>query len=324
VDADFPPTIVDFILHLSTYGGAYTCVETLKVNIGPPQVVIVDDDLAHPLHYEDYYTAGFTAVRTPHVVWDKAVRASPPAETLATYPVVMWFSGDARSEVFSTEDVTNLQEFLDSGGRLFLTGQDMAQDLANDADSVFLRDYLHVRFVSGVPIIMAEGVPGDPIGDGQVLPLGGPGGAANQNSPDKLDPRDSHARPVYTYYGSDNVAGVRIIDDAYRAVFLGFGCEAIADGLPGYTKRDEVFTQVLTWLTREEIPYLPGDLNSDESVDPTDVAWLVDYVYRNRDMPMLPNAADVNADCWIDPLDVAFLVYLVYQGQGELLPGCVE
>ncbi len=324
VDETFPPTIVDFQLDYSANGGAYSHSETITMNVGQPQFFIVDDDESFPGNYEQYFTHWLDTSRTPYILWGKDTLLSPPGDTMALCPITVWFTGNWRSEVLSTEDVANLRDFLDGGGRLFMTGQDIAQDLANDADSTFLLDYLHVRFVPGIPMILADGVPGDSIGDGHTLPLGGPGGAANQNSPDKIEPTDDVAQPCYTYYNSSDVAGVHIATGPYRVVFLGFGAESIANGLPGYTKREEVFTKIFNWLAGITSEYTPGDLNDDLNVDPLDVAYLVNYVYRMSDPPAVLNSADVNADCTVDPLDVTFLVYYVYLSLGELLPGCVE
>ncbi|MFC1476019.1 M6 family metalloprotease domain-containing protein [Candidatus Zixiibacteriota bacterium] len=54
VDAGFPPTIVDFELAYTADGG-YAHTETLTVDVGPPQVVVVDDDEAVHLEYEEYF-----------------------------------------------------------------------------------------------------------------------------------------------------------------------------------------------------------------------------------------------------------------------------
>ncbi|MFC1476124.1 M1 family aminopeptidase [Candidatus Zixiibacteriota bacterium] len=318
------PTLVHVELTLATGDGQFALVDTLRINIGDPQVLVIDDDQGNPLQYEEYYLEVLDSLHTPFVTWGKDTLASPPVDTLTSYPLAVWFTGNARSEVLSATDVDNLRDFLDGGGRLLLTGQDIAQDLANDADSTFLQDYLYTRFIAGLPMILAEGVDGDPISHGHTVPLGGPGGAANQNSPDILQPLDDMAQPVYTYYGSSDVAGIRVATDDYRVVFLGFGCEAIADGLPGYTKRKVVLTKIFNWLHDISSDYTPGDLNNDLSIDPLDVAYLVNYVYRMSDPPAILNAADVNADCTIDPLDVTFLVYYVYLSLGELQPGCAE
>lgn len=324
VDADFPPTIVDFILQYSSYGGMYVFSDTIRMDVGRPQVIIIDDDLSNPLEYEEYFTHFLDSACTPHVVWGKDTLASPPIDTLMAYPLTVWFTGNARAEVLSAADVAALAELLDAGGRLLLTGQDIAQDLANDADSTFLRDYLHVRFVPGMPMLLADGVPGDPISDGHCLPLGGPGGAANQNSPDILQALDGSAKSIYTYYQSADIAGVRITSDDYRAVFLGFGAEAIADGLPGFTKRDVVLAAIWEWLSRPVVAYVPGDLNGDEEIGPLDVTWMVDYVYRAKALQFVRNAADINSDCTINPVDVVYLVNFVFKTLGELQPGCVE
>jgi len=323
VDSDFPPTIVKCILNFSANGGEYTFADTIRFDVGQPQFIIVDNDESNPGDYEDYYARILDSARTPYVVWGIDSLAYPPVDTLTEYPFTIWFTGDHRTEVMDEVDVNILRNFLDQGGRLFLTGQDIAEDLSNDADSTFLRNYLHVRFVPGAPLIMANGVDGDPISDGQLVALGGSGGAANQSSPDILAPLTGIAKPVYTYYGSSDVAGVRVATNDYRVVFFGFGFEGIADNL-GYTTRAEIWPRVFDWLSLDGVIYIPGDLNCDELVNPTDVVYIVNYVYRSSDPPAILNTADVNADCNVNPVDVVYMVNYVYRNQGDLYTGCAE
>jgi M6 family metalloprotease-like protein len=325
VDAGFPPTIVKFELLYSANGGENIIYDTLIADVGPPQVILVDDDNNNPLDYQEYLSGILDSLRTPYTVWTKAAQSSPSPDTLRDYPYTVWLTGNSRSDVLSTADVAALRELLDNGGRLLLTGQDIAEDLANDADSTFLRDYLHVRFAAGSPLILAQGVAGDPISNGHSLPLGGPGGAANQTSPDILVPADPLARVCYTYYNSTDAAGIHVAAQDYKIVFLGFGMEAIADGLPGYTKRAVVFAAIIDWLSAAGPAYTPGDLNGDEFVTPLDVAYAVNYIYRGTAAPPNGvNSVDVNGDCMATPLDVTFLVNFVYLSRGTLIPGCVE
>jgi len=323
VDPAFPPTIVEFILNFSANGGEYTFADTVHCDVGQPQFIIVDHDESNPSDYEQYYVEILDLTRTPHVVWGVDSLASPPVDTLNEYSFTIWFTGDHRTEVLSVEDVNILRNFLDQGGRLFLTGQDIAADLADDADSTFLQEYLYVRFVPGAPLIMADGVDGDPISDGHLVALGGSGGAANQNSPDILAPLTGIAKPVYTYYGSSDVAGVRVAYDDYRVVFFGFGFEGIADDL-GYTTRAEIWPRVFDWLSQDGVIFIPGDLNCDGMINPIDVVHLVNYVYRDSDPPLILNSGDVNADCQVNPVDVVYLVNFVFRNQGELFTGCAE
>jgi len=247
VDPLAAPTIIDLHITYAANGGTYTWQDSIRMNIGQPQFFIVDDDAANPAEYEKYYTATPDSLLQPFVIWGKDTLSSPPADTMLLYPVVIWFTGDQRTEMLTPEDVANLSAFLDSGGKLFLTGQDIAQNLAGTADSTFLRDYLHVRYQAGNPLIVVEGVPGDPIGDGQFVAISGSGGAANQNSPDIVVPADAFAEPIYTYYGSTDVAAVHVAA-GYKVVYFAFGFEGVADGL-GYTTRGDIWPRVFDWLS---------------------------------------------------------------------------
>ncbi len=64
-----------------------------------------------------------------------------------------------------------------------------------------------------------------------------------------------------------------------------------------------------------------GDVDGDAPVTPTDVAYMVNFVYRNQDAlvqpPACPNTAgDANCDGTVTPLDLVLYVNLVYRGNG--------
>ncbi len=74
----------------------------------------------------------------------------------------------------------------------------------------------------------------------------------------------------------------------------------------------------------DESAYIPGDINLDLAVNPVDVVLLVNYVYKQGQVPAVLNSADVNGDCAVNPVDVVTMVNFVYKQIGTLLYGCVE
>ncbi len=74
--------------------------------------------------------------------------------------------------------------------------------------------------------------------------------------------------------------------------------------------------------------YCPmGDLNLDEAIDPLDVVYLVNFVYRQApEPPWHPKCpyhpGDVHPDGVVDPLDVTCLVNYVFRGLGPLDNPC--
>ncbi len=72
---------------------------------------------------------------------------------------------------------------------------------------------------------------------------------------------------------------------------------------------------------------LQGDMNDDDSMDPLDVTYLLNYVYKGSDeLEHPPNCpyqtGDVNCDGTVDPLDVTFLLNAVYKGSNLLCDQC--
>jgi hypothetical protein len=84
-----------------------------------------------------------------------------------------------------------------------------------------------------------------------------------------------------------------------------------------------VDTQEFTLTINEGPGYYPGDLQNDGDVDPVDVVYIVNYVYRSSP-PAVLNSADVDGSCSVEPVDVQVLVNYVYRNRGVLVPGCVE
>lgn len=154
------------------------------------------------------------------------------------YKTVIWFTGDAGNGL-SEDNIAGLETFLDNGGHLLLSGQDIAELMPEG--STFLADYLGVNFVMSVPTVyFVYGRDGDMFFDGVQLLLQGDQGAGNQTSVDVIEAiPGSGAVPVLDYQGTFGVAGIAKYnpDTDARVIFTGFGLEGIHVQNPSYTSR---------------------------------------------------------------------------------------
>lgn len=235
---------------ITTTTGSYVWTDQVTIPVGRPRFLIVDDDRADPQFIETWYFDSFDSLSQIYAHWDVNVRGIPPLDTLLTYPVVVWFTGDANTTHPLAPSVTVMSDFLDAGGNLFLTGQDIAANLAGRADSTFLRDYLGVRFggnYAGFKIV--NPIVADPISNGLVLNLGAAGGAPNQTSVDSLRlVTGGNAIKCYNWSATGSAAGVHV-EDNYRAVFFAFGFEGVQTAVqnPG-TQRHILLQRIIDWL----------------------------------------------------------------------------
>ena len=209
-------------------------------------ILVVDDDDGDD--YQSYFMTALDPLSESAIsgVWDISYN-TPTANDLGQVDCVIWMTGNS-SETLSEDDQTMLAEFLDAGGSLILSGQKIGFDIGNpDPGSSFFTDYLHADFIT--PYYQGQtvyGVTDDPISGGMSFGITGGTGANNQTSQADLDPLDAMATTFLTYTEGtyDRNAGLRIETGTYRAIYLGFGFEGIADDY----NRDLLMVNMLAWL----------------------------------------------------------------------------
>jgi uncharacterized repeat protein (TIGR01451 family) len=175
----------------------------------------------------------------------------PEASDLRPYDLVLWSAPqDAPGYIGASDAIAG---YLDGGGRLFLSGQDVAFWDGGGSQSSFayyFRDHLKARYV-------ADDAPSRVL-DGQSAPfagltitIGGGDGADNQVYPDVIAvdavsiAAGDLARSAWGYHGDGS--GGQIVGPClpYRAVYLAFGLEGVNNG----TDRREILRRSIAWLT---------------------------------------------------------------------------
>jgi hypothetical protein len=202
-----------------------------------PALLVVDDDAG--AHYETYLLPALDTLGIPYATWTIVTQGPVTTQTLASYAGVFWFTGDDALNSLSRAEQIALLSYLNAGGRLFVTGQNIGMDIKND-NGAFFSDVLHATFIQDSAGV-SETV-GLSFYTGITATLSGGSGANNQTSPDVIAPHDAAATPVFTY--TTGVAGLAVDDGAHRLIYLAFGLEGIADG----DQRAIILRDGLAWL----------------------------------------------------------------------------
>ncbi len=148
--------------------------------------------------FQPYYTNALDTLGYTYDVWDTGLRGAVPDSILNQYAVgnVIWGVPDWGYIINDSDQRAAMQAYLDAGGKLFISGQNIAANLNGNA---FLTGYLHASYVQDdTGLYGLVGTASDPIGDGLTLNLSGGDGANNQYTKDEVDPI-SPAEAVFTY-----------------------------------------------------------------------------------------------------------------------------
>jgi len=231
---------------------------TLNIELIAAQVLIVDDDGGDA--YETFYEQAVAAAGRSYLT----VTTAPTAATMALFESVIWLTGDDYTTTLSTTDQTEIAAFLDGGGRLFMSGQDIGYDIYT---TTFYTNYLHAQYVQDdVNLGGVLGVETNPVGFGFTFDIKGGTGANNQAYPSEINPvspataafvynpavpaASSTANKVVKDQVSPNAitqsgtAGLTFDNGTYKLVYFAFGFEGIADG----ATRNDVMDRILDWL----------------------------------------------------------------------------
>ncbi|MFO7792416.1 MAG: carboxypeptidase regulatory-like domain-containing protein [Candidatus Saliniplasma sp.] len=195
-------------------------------------VLLVEDAGDKTSSYKSYYTDALEKSDWSYTEWDVPNQGSPSLDRLDSYPVVIWFTGDDYQTTLTSTDQDNLASYMDQGGNLIISGQDIGYDIK---DTSFYSDYLKADFVTDAVDSR------DVNGQGYSFGISGGDGADNQQYPSEIDPVNGATE--YASYGSDKTAGVTY-DGDYNLVYLAFGYEAIDDEVTRNDFMEEMLNDV--------------------------------------------------------------------------------
>ena len=151
---------------------------------------------------------------------------------LEDFRLVVWFTGDDLNTLNGNERAI-LQEYLNDGGFLILSGKNIGQDIA---DKTFYKDALHANFLGAVPGLRnLAGIPGDPISRGLLVGISASG--------EQIKPADEFGTAVFNYIG-DGIAAIRVNNGNSKVVYLAFGFEDLENA----NERNLIMNRIITHL----------------------------------------------------------------------------
>ncbi|MFO7914108.1 MAG: C1 family peptidase [Candidatus Krumholzibacteriales bacterium] len=243
-----PGEIIYLALDISADGG-YAGSDTFSIRAGDCPILLVDDDAGSS--FESYFEQALENNGYIFEVWEEDKKGYITAAEMMRYTVVVWMTGTGGD--IQQDNRNAISTFLDSGGRLLISGQDVGWQLNHEgyaAEIAFYNDYLHADYIqddSGFRSL--NGISGDPIGDGLNIEIGGGDGSGDQDWPSEIEPLGP-AVPVFEY--NPGVEGAIRIEDAHKLVYFAFGIEAVGSE----AMRDSIMARSLEWLADGNWPDL--------------------------------------------------------------------
>ncbi|HQE93050.1 MAG TPA: S8 family serine peptidase [Anaerolineae bacterium] len=212
-----------------------------------PTLLLVDEGAWYYDSQTSYWKASLDALAYTYDEWPIKF---PPAETpisttLAPYDIVLWSSPQGSPGLVNGGE--ELNAYLQRGGRLLLSGQDVAYFDGGGYD-FDMEPYFSQTLGAGYVADKASSRRLTGLGpfSGITVTIEGGDGADNQSWPDVVNVRDpDRAELLWQYADGTGGGGIGTATcTPYRAVFLAFGYEAIA----ARQQREDILARSFDWL----------------------------------------------------------------------------
>jgi hypothetical protein len=205
--------------------------------------LLVDEDTNDPVDSAPYYKDALTADGVDLSYWDLATSPQIPESYLAAHQNVVWFTGNSYPAPIGPYE-TELASFLDGGGRLLMSGQDILDQAAGTTP--FVHNYLHISWdgterQNDRATTAVHSVSGNPVTDGiGDVPLDH--SVLGANFEDEITPTGP-ATGAFTDNAS-NTDALTVADGSYKVMFLAFPFEAYGSA----AQKADLMNRALTWF----------------------------------------------------------------------------
>jgi uncharacterized repeat protein (TIGR01451 family) len=205
--------------------------------------LLVDEDTNDPVDSAPYYEDALDASNVDYGYWDLASDPQVPESYLEAHTNIVWFTGNSYPAPIGPYE-SELSAFLDGGGRLLMSGQDILDQAAGTTP--FVQNYLHIDW-DGTEVQndkatnAVHGVSGSPVTDGiGDVPIDH--SVLDAAFEDQVTP----IAPAAAAFTDDNARtdALTVADGGYKVVFLAFPMEAYGSA----AQKADLMDRVITWL----------------------------------------------------------------------------
>jgi hypothetical protein len=326
--------VATFVLEVSG-AGPYSTSDTFHVSIGRKPVLLMDDDDGAP--YDTFFVSALNSLGILFDVWRYKSVGTPSDSVLSSYQAVVWTTGADFGSIgnpatLTLEDQAHLKNYLNSGGKLFLSSQDL---LFDNNPNEFIINYLHVAgHTDDQGINSVAGVSGDTVSGGMAFSLSYPfsnlsdyvvpgSGAAGifyrtgKSSP--LSRGGNLALPSFPLEDSSKTDYCALRYPAtgssvYKVVFFAFSFEAVPQSGADPNNAKTVMGRIMNWFGISKLSFVRGDATGDGEVDASDVIYLLNYLFAHGPAPSPLEAGDADCSGEVDVADVIFLLNYLFIG----------
>jgi hypothetical protein len=209
----------------SVTAGSVSASATLTTIAVAVDTLLVDNDNNTPADSSGSYKTALTAAGAKFSTWDLLADPVLPQSYLTAHKKVVWFTGNSYPAPIGPYE-SELKVFLDGGGRLLMSGQDILDQAAGK--TAFVHDYLHINWdgsetQNDKATVNVTAVQTNPVTAG----LGSvklDHSVLNANFEDQITPI-TPAIPAFTD-DSSQPDGLTVAAGAYKVIFLAFPLEA--------------------------------------------------------------------------------------------------
>ncbi|MEO0224128.1 MAG: S8 family serine peptidase [candidate division WOR-3 bacterium] len=218
------PRFWDFKVKVNSTPQNADTIINLRLIIGFPKILVVDADTL--TNFETYYTSALDSLNK---VYELVRFNEPQLFRSNTREIIIWHTGNRNTDVLTSAERDSLIAWLNSGKKLFISSQYLAED---PIGSQFIQSYLGANIVqTGIAYKTIVGETGDPVGNGLKFRLVNPDGAQNANSDDNIAPNNPNSRRAFRWTGvtgSGDYGGAVVYQIPCKTVFLAGPFEAIS------------------------------------------------------------------------------------------------